>query len=170
MPFTCFYFIFSHTVLLGTCTWCSGWYTAHDAALTRRRCSPWSANYLPREQALDAGQNVWRIHASVQDAATALAAELGLRHMAARRAKTLDRLTCSIHQRSGASRAWLLDRSLVICMTASAFRAALVGYYTRMACQAATLHAAQHGAAAARLLDRVAAGAALAVEWSVEAS
>ena len=43
-------------------------------------------------------------------------------------------------------------------------------HYTGMACWAAALHAAQHGAAAARLLDRAAAGVALAVEWAVEVS
>jgi len=45
-----------------------------------------------------------------------------------------------------------------------------VEHYTGVACWAAALHTAQHGAAAARLLDRSAAGVALAVEWAVEVS
>lgn len=47
-------------------------------------------------------------------------------------------------------------------------RAALVEHYAEAACRAAALHAAQSGAAAARMLDRAAAGVVLAVEWAIE--
>lgn len=49
-----------------------------------------------------------------------------------------------------------------------AHRLALVEHYADVACRAAALHAAQNGAAAARVLDRAASGVALAMEWAVE--
>ena len=41
-------------------------------------------------------------------------------------------------------------------------------HYADVACRAAALHAAQNGAAAARVLDRAAPGVALAMEWALE--
>ena len=49
-----------------------------------------------------------------------------------------------------------------------ACRLALVDHYADVACRAAALHAAQNGAAAARVLDRAAPGVALAMELALE--